>query len=72
MSMRVRLIKKFAEMIDGIDLRRFEPGDILELERCEARLLMLEGWAVPEKGMVRRRHASAVSHTRAIAADRPR
>jgi hypothetical protein len=71
--MRVRLIKKFAEMIDDIDLSGFEPGDMLDLQRSEARLLIVEGWAVPvTQGLDRRRSAAGTTQTRAIAADRPR
>ena len=70
--MRVRLIKKFAQMIDGIDLSAFEPGDVLDLERSEARLLIVEGWAVPEDRAGRRERVPADPQTRAIAADRSR
>jgi hypothetical protein len=45
--MRVRLIKKFAEMIDGIDLRGRCVGDLFNLKAKEARLLIAEQWAVP-------------------------
>ena len=73
--MRVRLIKKLAEMIDGIDLNGREPGDVLDLEFPEARLLVAEGWAVPEDGSGRRRYMSAAPHSasvRGLAADRPK
>ena len=70
--MRVRLIKKFAQMIDGIDLRAVDAGDVFDLERSEARLLIVEGWAVPEDRPGRREQLSAESQTRAIAADRSR
>lgn len=44
-GMRVRLRKKFAEMIDGIDLTRHKVGDYLLLRVEEAALLIAEGWA---------------------------
>ncbi len=45
-SMRVRLIKKFAEIIDGVDLRGRSVGDLLNLRPNEAKLLIAEQWAV--------------------------
>jgi len=44
----VRLIKKLAEVIDDIDLSQVTIGDVLTLPSREARLLIAEGWAVPE------------------------
>jgi hypothetical protein len=41
----VRLTKKFADMIDGIDLTQHEVGDLVALSVTEARLLVAEGWA---------------------------
>ena len=80
--MRVRLIRKFAEMIDGIDLRTHETGDTLDIPAPEARLLMAEGWALPERRAVDRgepaRQYKSISrnhpHARAlsVAADRSR
>jgi hypothetical protein len=67
--MRVRLTKKYAEMIDGIDLSAHEPGDVFDLERSSARLLVAEGWAVPER---RRKYLHGGSQALpAVAADRP-
>ena len=45
--MRVRLIKKFAEKIDGVDLSGRSVGDLLNLKPSDARLLIAEQWAVP-------------------------
>src|SRR5262245_21999834 len=42
---RVRLTRKFASLIDGIDLSQRRAGDELELSDRDARLLILEGWA---------------------------
>jgi hypothetical protein len=73
-SVRVRLIKKFAERIDGVDLRAHAPGDTINLARSEARLLLAEGWAVAENSRVNERHErrqmSSSTHRGAIAADR--
>jgi hypothetical protein len=46
---KVRLTRKHAERIDGIDLSGRKPGDLLELNPAEARLLVLEQWAIPER-----------------------
>jgi hypothetical protein len=46
--MRVRLIKKLADTIDGIDLAGCRVGDILDLPRRAARLLIAEQWASAE------------------------
>jgi hypothetical protein len=43
--MRVRLLKKLAERIDGIDLTRYRVGDYLLLQAREAAILIAEGWA---------------------------
>ena len=57
--MRVKLTKKLAAVLDGIDLQRYVVGDVLNLSRHDARLLVAEGWAVPEQPVPRRRSASA-------------
>lgn len=44
-SMRVRLIKKFANALDGIDLSRWSVGDVVAVTPHEAELLLAEGWA---------------------------
>ena len=41
----VRLIRKYAEMIDGVNLGEAEVGDRLELSRRDAEVLIAEGWA---------------------------
>lgn len=71
--MRVRLTRKLAECIDGVDLSSHRVGDVLALSRREAELLIAEGWALPVSSRsVRevRRHSAAV--VRAEAADRQR
>ena len=52
--MRVRLTRKLAERIDGIDLRGRRVGDVLELDTAEARLILAETWATAHE---RRIHA---------------
>ena len=46
--MRIRLTRKFAERIDGVDLSRSRVGDVMDLPVHEARTLIAEGWAVLE------------------------
>ena len=46
-TIRVRLVKKFADMIDDVDLSRARIGDVLTLTFEQAWLLIAEGWAVP-------------------------
>lgn len=41
----VRLTRKYAEMINGVDLAGYEVGDILRLPSRDAALLIAEGWA---------------------------
>jgi hypothetical protein len=45
---RVRLIRKIAESLNGIDLSQYRVGDVFDLHPLEADLLMAEGWALAE------------------------
>ena len=56
--MRVRLTRKLAEEIDGVDLKDRQVGDVLDLHEEEAHLLLAEEWAMPERRAADRpRHA---------------
>jgi hypothetical protein len=44
---QVRLIRKLAECIDGVNLEGFTVGDVLDLPPRSARILIAEQWAVP-------------------------
>ena len=46
-TLRVLLIRKLADFIDGIDLVPFSVGDVVDMPIHEASLLMAEGWAEP-------------------------
>jgi len=48
LDMRVRLTRKLAGKIDGVDLRGFQVDDVLDLPVPQAGLLVAEKWAVPE------------------------
>ena len=61
--MRVRLTRKLSQHIDGVDLTRYEVGDILNLPTSDAQLLVAEHWAIRERrglgsGEGRRQYAS--------------
>jgi hypothetical protein len=43
--MCVRLTRKFADMIDGVDLSRAHVGDQLDVSPHDAQVLIAEGWA---------------------------
>ncbi len=45
MLIRVRLLCKLAERLDGVDVSKIRVGDHLELPPMDARLLIAEGWA---------------------------
>jgi hypothetical protein len=45
--MLVRLTRKYAECLDGVDLSTHHVGQILELPERDAALLIAEGWARP-------------------------
>jgi hypothetical protein len=61
LEMKVRLTRKFAELIDGIDLSHAKQGDTLDLSARDALTLIAEGWAAP-----------VPSSHRAVAHERPR
>jgi hypothetical protein len=58
--MKVRLLKKLAPQVDGIDLRGYKEGEVFELPPNDASLLVAERWAIPE----RRERADGMSHRR--------
>jgi hypothetical protein len=43
----VRLIKKLAAYLNGIDVSAFNVGDVIDLPDSAARMLIAEGWAEP-------------------------
>ena len=44
---QVRLNRKFADFLDGIDLTKATAGEVIELPAQEAMMLIAEGWAEP-------------------------
>ena len=45
--MRVKPVRKFADVLNGIDLTHVRLGDVLDLAPYHAALLVAEGWAEP-------------------------
>jgi hypothetical protein len=44
---KVRLTRKFAQMLNGIDLSKCHAGEDIDLSPRDAELLIKEGWASP-------------------------
>jgi len=53
--MKVVLTRKLADAMDGVDVAAYQVGDVLDLSAAEARLLVAERWATPER---RRQHGA--------------
>lgn len=76
-KMRVRLTRKLANCLDGVDVSDRQVGEVIDLAPREARLLVAEEWAVPVPGTVNRevrfhsaggdRRVAADSHRRTAA-----
>jgi hypothetical protein len=64
--MCVRLTRKYADLIDGVDLSSAHVGDRIDLSRHDAEVLIAEGWAE----VAARRARQPVE--RAVAADKAR
>lgn len=62
--MKVRLTKKLAEQLDGVDVSARREGDVLDLSAHDAKMLVEERWAIPE-----RRERSESIHGRGRRAD---
>jgi len=48
---KVRLTRKLAPCVDGIDLSSHEVGDVFDLPPEQAWLVIAENWAIPERRM---------------------
>ena len=44
--LRVRLVKKLAQFLNGVDLRNLTVGQCVDLPDTAARMLVSAGWAV--------------------------
>lgn len=45
--MKIRLTRKLANSIDGVDLSHVKVGTVIHVKRHDAQLLIAEGWGVP-------------------------
>jgi hypothetical protein len=45
--MRIRLTRKLSQLLNGVDISRPRVGDVIDLLRRDAELLLAEGWALP-------------------------
>jgi hypothetical protein len=68
--MRVRLTRKLAECLDGIDVSRNIVGDLLTLDQRAAELLIAEGWAEPYSGRAGEIRSSTIPKRPLTAASR--
>jgi hypothetical protein len=69
--MFVRLTRKLAEVVNGIDISAYAEGDVIELAPPDAQLLIAECWAEPIQDEGRpSRLSTCRPDTRAVAADR--
>jgi hypothetical protein len=46
-TVRVRLTRKLAGVVNGVDISLIHTGDIIELPPRSAAMLVAEGWAEP-------------------------
>ncbi|HXD20607.1 MAG TPA: hypothetical protein VN654_26505 [Vicinamibacterales bacterium] len=47
--MRVRIVRKLADRVDGIDLTHYGVGQVIELPETDGRLIVAEEWGVPAR-----------------------
>ena len=64
--MKIRLTRKLADSIDGVDLSRGKVGKVINVKRHDAQLLIAEGWGLPADSVGDRR-----ANRRDRADDRP-
>src|SRR3954453_11045298 len=68
--MWVRLTRRLATHIDGVNLSVHRVGDVFEVTRREAELLIAEDWAVPVALRARSLHVPGTRLSRATREDR--
>jgi len=72
--MQIRLTRKLADYLDGIDVSEYRVGDIMELPVRDAHLLIAERWAeayIPAPARARESGASGVATATALPLTRP-
>lgn len=72
-AMFVRLTRKLAEVVNGIDISAYAEGDVIDVSSADAQLLIAERWAEPlaDAGLSTR-SSTWRPDARAVAADRGR
>lgn len=71
--MEVRLTRKLAESLDGVDLSDHRVGDVFDVTRHEAELLIAEEWAVQVAARPpRMKSGTAVRFRRGMVENQPR
>jgi hypothetical protein len=70
--MRIRLTRKLALMVDGVDLTNRRVGEVFEASAGDARTLIAEGWATLADEGRRGRAVHAKRPPADTVADRPR
>lgn len=72
-AVRVWLARKLAQFVDGIDIRRRRVGEAFDLAEHEARLLIAEGYAAPDRRIVadRRETSRDATERRALIPEEP-
>ena len=68
-SMKVKLVRKYANVLNGIDLSHVRVGDVLELSGYHAALLVGEGWAEHAVTTAKRSDVESGSNTDAAEID---
>src|SRR5438445_8245909 len=63
-GMRVRVVRKLADFVDGIDLTHCTVGDVIDVSEPEALAMVAERWALPA-----RRSSDAPSPSQRFSAD---
>lgn len=47
--MKLILIRKLADVMDGVDVSNHQVGDVIDLPPGEAGVLMAEGWVIEDR-----------------------
>jgi hypothetical protein len=73
--LKVRLTKRLARVVNGVNLSRIDIGDVVDMSSRDANVLLAEGWAVPvgdKEPETRKVMEMPTQPERAEAAERPR
>ena len=65
--MRVRITRKLADRVDGVDLTHCDVGEVIDLPEPDGRLILAERW-----GVFARRQTDVNAHDQTVGASRDR